>query len=248
MAKKRSHVQLLALTSCFWGTTSFSSPLTIQNSGNSLPQGSCGRNKRAFLESLEHLDTLNEASKERTSLLNQLIEASTIAPLNEVLEDSKEKDLTLEQPGRWSNMQPVASGDWKVIYAPHMSTMARIAGGGSFDVTYSLNPDGTMSSHADLRFNWIKPRTILSVSGTYCSESDEVCRVDFDQAWVTTGSEQPISSIEAVESSLSKEIINRLGQAAFIPQLSIFPISFLDNDLIVFDFELLGTRICARKQ
>lgn len=37
-------------------------------------------------------------------------------------------------------------------------------------------------------------------------------------------------------------------QSFFIEPFAVFPVSYLDNDIIVFDFELLGTRICARKE
>ena len=115
----------------------------------------------------------------------------------------------------------------------------------------------------------------LSVSGTYGSEDNDVtCRVDFDRAWVkhnfsiqsnnnenTTGnsatsdptldmdddSDRPYESFEDVPDSISKNIIQIIGQAGFVKSVSVFPVSYLDDDMIVFDFELLKTRICARK-
>ena len=39
-----------------------------------------------------------------------------------------------------------------------------------------------------------------------------------------------------------------MGKALFIEAFAVFPVSYLDDNLIVFDFELLGTRICARKK
>jgi hypothetical protein len=118
----------------------------------------------------------------------------------------------------------------------------------------------------------------LSVSGTFGSVSNTTCRVDFDQAWVTflsnsgkdgvpantidadtsfssaapvsssASRNQPVASIVQVPDSWSKRLVTTLGRAAFVPQVSVFPVAFLDDNLIVFDFELLGTRICARKQ
>ena len=38
-----------------------------------------------------------------------------------------------------------------------------------------------------------------------------------------------------------------LGRFFFVDSVSVFPVAYLDADTIVFDFELLGTRICARK-
>ena len=80
-----------------------------------------------------------------------------------------------------------------------------------------------------------------------------VCRVDFDEAWFRPLSddsfkETPYPNIESVPNSLSKNVIRQIGKALFIEPFAVFPISYLDSELIVFEFELLGTRICARKE
>ena len=117
---------------------------------------------------------------------------------------------------------------------------------------YDLHQDGTMDSHARYSFP-IVGEGYLSVSGTYGSVDDTTCRVDFDEAWIRQldkdeGTiDEPYATIEDVPESLAKTIIRRLGRAFFFDGVSVFPVSFLDNDLIVFDFELLGTRITARK-
>jgi len=58
---------------------------------------------------------------------------------------------------------------------------------------------------------------------------------------------QPYPSLESVPESIEKRIIQWIGQSLFLESVSVFPVSYLDFELIVFDFELLGTRICARK-
>ena len=83
--------------------------------------------------------------------------------------------------------------------------------------------------------------------------NDDVCRVDFDEAWIKildddTFEEQPYASIAEVPDSIVKTLIRNIGRAVFIEAFAIFPVSYMDNELIVFDFELLGTRICARKE
>lgn len=83
--------------------------------------------------------------------------------------------------------------------------------------------------------------------------NENICRVDFDEAWYRpfdddSFKEGPYQTIDSVPDSLSKSIIRQLGKALFIEPFAIFPISYLDNELIVFEFELLGTRICARKE
>lgn len=80
-----------------------------------------------------------------------------------------------------------------------------------------------------------------------------MCRVDFDEAWIkevaTEGDvkDEPYQLISDVPDSFFKSAISSIGRLFFIKEFSVFPVSFLDNDFIVFDFELLGTRICAHK-
>ena len=85
------------------------------------------------------------------------------------------------------------------------------------------------------------------------SVNDNVCRVDFDEAWYRpfnhdSFADGPYPTIDSVPKSLSKSIIRQVGTALFIEPFAVFPVSYLDNEVIVFDFELLGTRICARKE
>ena len=80
-----------------------------------------------------------------------------------------------------------------------------------------------------------------------------VCRVDFDEAWVRSfGGESsdrgPYPDIASVPDSISKSLIRSVGRALFIESFAIFPVSYLDDELIVFEFELLGTRVCARRE
>jgi hypothetical protein len=203
--------------------------------------------KDSFLVSLDCLDQLNEGTTRRTRLLRQLIDTKSEVSIDEFLSNNSMEGISIKNPASWESMRPVAAGTWKVVYAPHMTAMASwAAGGGSFDVTYDLQQDDTMISHAKLDFSWLPP-LVLSVSGTYGSVSDQVCRVDFDRAWITLEGESPYPSYDDVPDDVLKPIISFLGKLFFIKQVSVFPISFLDENIIVFDFELLGTRICARK-
>jgi hypothetical protein len=162
--------------------------------------------------------------------------------------------VSISNPGRLESMIKVAAGTWKVIYAPHMKLGEALFGGGNLDVQYILYPNRAIESHARLfMFPWMLGITsiYLSVSGKYGSVSDDVCEVVWEEAWVRTVSEsdddQPYSKLSDVPDSLAKTMITTLGKLLFIRPVSVFPISFLSENLIVFDFELLGTRICARK-
>ncbi len=84
--------------------------------------------------------------------------------------------------------------------------------------------------------------------------NDNVCRVDFDEAWLrsfedyASSEDGPYNDVSSVPNSVGKSLIRNIGRALFIEPFAVFPVSYLDNELIVFDFELLGTRICARKE
>ncbi|OEU07951.1 hypothetical protein FRACYDRAFT_196982 [Fragilariopsis cylindrus CCMP1102] len=223
-----------------------SSVLSKNNNNNSNNNNLVGTNKVNFLNSLDTMDTLNDATKERTTLLNKMIsENNTETKTNSHLQSA--------------SPNPIAVGKWKVIYAPHISTAANILNG-KFDVQYDLfydekeEEDGSAStavvvSHAYYDFPIIG-KGYLSVSGTY--------GIDFNKAWIKPISKsksqeeesqsQPYASLKDVPDSLMKTIINEIGKRAFVESVAVFPVSFLDSNMIVFEFQLFGTKICACKQ
>lgn len=225
-----------------------------------------GTNKRLFYQSLKKPYALNEASNECTTLFNKMIAEKTLcSDMNRNSLTTRRRDiigaeeeeeaiatLSLDNPGLNTTFSRVAPGTWNVVYAPHIANGAKVFGG-KFDVQYNLYTNGSITSHARYDFP-IVGSGYLSVSGRYGSKDNLVCRVDFDRAWVTpfVGGNvslyyKPYESLEEVPDSIWKWIINNLGKIMFIEEFAVFPISFLDEDTIVFDFELLGTRICARK-
>jgi hypothetical protein len=199
--------------------------------------------KQRLLDSWDDPLGFNSASKERTKLVEELT-----------------KENVTPKPGSVVGFTPHAVGTWKIVYAPHIYTMGSLIGGSFSPVYYIMKPNGIMTSHAKYTFPFLGSGW-LSVSGTYGSEDDDtVCRVDFDKAWVKIIDECDdnenengdsvvgyFDSFEDVPDSVSKTIIQTLGQFGFVKSVSVFPVSYLDEDTIVFDFELLGTRICARK-
>jgi hypothetical protein len=190
--------------------------------------------KTAFLDGLDDRSAFNKPTKERT----ELVTALTL-------------DNPTQSPGSTGSFSPFAVGTWSIVYAPHISTMGGLAGGAFDPVMYELRPNGSMTSHARYDFP-IVGSGWLSVSGTYGSkDEDQVCQVDFDKAWVTLSEGddevQPYEDLESVPSGLWKDIVQTVGNMGFVKAVSVFPVSYLDEDTIVFDFELLGTRICARK-
>jgi hypothetical protein len=235
-----------------------------------------GTNKRNFFAALDTLETLNGATKERSELLATMIDEKKVvgvgAKSKELATSSYSSTIptvSYEKPGSTetfltsSGSGPlVAEGTWKIIYAPHITTAMNLFRG-RFDVTYDLFPDSRIVSHAYYDFP-VFGRGFLSVSGTYGSvagdASNTYSRVDFDKAWIkalpsssssstaaATLSDAPYNSLETVPDSFLKTVINEIGKRAFIESVAVFPVSFLDDDTIVFEFEFLGTKICARK-
>jgi hypothetical protein len=190
--------------------------------------------KRALLENLDRPLSLNIPSRERTALVKALTDENPI-----------------ESPGSTKSFSPVAAGTWSVVYAPHISTL----GQGNFNpILYDLRPDGTMFSHVSFHIPLIDKTGWLSVSGTYSSQDEnQISRVDFDKTWIKWNNDQskhddkPYPTLDEVPESLEKTIVQAVGRSLFVDGVSVFPVSYLDEDTIVFDFELLGTRICARK-
>lgn len=187
--------------------------------------------KKAFFDSLDRPDGFNQASKTRTALMNEM---TTENPT--------------KRPGSISSFRDIAPGSWRIIYAPHISTLSSVVGGSFDPVLYDMNDDGfKIVSHAKYNFP-VLGEGWLSVSGIYDSmDNDRYCKVEFDRAWIGVGSKNKFDSIDDAPETWYKNIINSLGQLGFRKEFAVFPVSYLDEDTIVFDFELLGTRICATK-
>ena len=209
--------------------------------------------KDLFLDSLVRLDTLNDGTKERTELLNSMIEERIEVDLKELLGRSKTSSMTWSStnPGALASILAIGPGTWKVVYAPHMTTIAKLAGNLQLDVQYILYEDQSIESHAKFSDVPFLSTVYLLVGGTYSSVSDTVCSIKWTDAWVMIISQDddnaPYSQIDDVPESLAKTAITNIGRLLFIQPFSVFPVSFLSPDLTVFDFEFLGTRICARK-
>jgi len=219
--------------------------------------------KAEFLESLDVLTELNTATAERTRSLQYLCAACNTPPPHP----------TAHSAGQQEPFGAVAAGEWRVVYAPHMDFMGRILRARFSPVIYQLDNDteNTIVSHARVQLPLVGAWW-LSASGTYGSVVDDeddgdrvVARVTFDEAWVRRIGEEEddngntassssssscsyYASIDHVPDSFEKELIRRVGRTFFIEPFAIFPVSYLDENLVVFEFELLGTRICAYKQ
>jgi hypothetical protein len=70
--------------------------------------------------------------------------------LKELLGRSKTSSMTWSStnPGALASILAIGPGTWKVVYAPHMTTIAKLAGNLQLDVQYILYEDQSIESHA----------------------------------------------------------------------------------------------------
>jgi hypothetical protein len=162
---------------------------------------------------------------------------------------------SLPNPASTKTFAIVAPGLWNVIYAPHMTSIAKFLNVADLSVQYILKDDGSIFSHARYSLPPLNIHGYLSVSGTYNSVNNYICRVNFNEAWIRSFYDNqssinsgPYPTIDNVPDSIIKSFIRNVGRLLFVESVAVFPVSYLDEEFIVFDFELLGTRICARKR
>jgi hypothetical protein len=136
-----------------------------------------------------------------------------------------------------------------------MTSIATLLNVVDLSVQYILKEDGSIISHARYSLPLLNIHGYLSVSGTYNSINDTICRVNFNEAWIRSFIDNqssinigPYQTIDNVPNSIIKSVIRNIGRLLFVEAVAVFPVSYLDEEFIVFDFELLGTRICARKR
>lgn len=217
------------------------------------PQPPVSQQKKNFLDKLDTPTELNSATPALTQSVAHLCSAPAA---NIQIEKSNDGDLVV-----------IPSGEWRVVYAPHMDFMGKLLHGRFAPVIYHIHKDNNKSnlitSHARVELCWWGVKILqvwLSVSGSFTIDTNTapgqvLCRIVFDEAWVRDCGESDgdgksldngyYISIEDVPDNFWKEWIRRLGKLLFVEPLAVFPISFLDDTLCVFDFEFLGTRICA---
>lgn len=216
--------------------TTIASSLTSSSSSSSVASI---RRSIYFINTLSKPYDLNADNELRTKLLNEMIISGESLP----------------NPASTKTFARVAPGLWNVIYAPHMTSIANFLNVADLSVRYLLKEDGSIISHARYSLPLLNIHGYLSVSGTYNSVNDTICRVNFNEAWIRSFNDNqscmnigPYPTIDSVPDSIIKSFIRNIGRYLFVEAVAVFPVSYLDEELIVFDFELLGTRICARKQ
>lgn len=134
---------------------------------------------------------------------------------------------------------PATSGVWRVVHAPHIDKLGRVLATKFEPIFYDLG-HGAIESH--VRYEGLFGHGWLSTRGTYTY--DDVASVHWDDAWF-----DPQSNTFSAEpdDGAFRFIVRRLAKIAFIPAFAHFPVDYLDDDLVIFRFPLLDSRIVASR-
>ena len=156
--------------------------------------------------------------------------------------------LKLEKPSSFKSLSKIATGCWKVKYAPHINILEKVLFT-KFEVSYlfpnSLSPYSLISN---VRYtSRLFGTGHLNTAGKYeITQDGKECRIVWDKIWWDLNKDTP-STYKNVEDHILQSAIQYIGKVAFIESVSKFPIDYLDSDICVFKFELFGTTICALK-
>ncbi|KAL6763486.1 hypothetical protein V8C86DRAFT_2496193 [Haematococcus lacustris] len=167
----------------------------------------------------------------------------------------------LTSEGAWSGSGGVASaapwqGTWKVFWAPHISSMSSSMMGAVFEpILYKVSGDGSLVSNVRYQAPIVNAGW-LSASGSMRPKFDAAVEVNFDKFWVDLGPDKlrpSLSGSAAAKRMLGLDVdvdavISSIGRAAFFPQFAVFPVHYLDNELAIFEFTPLKSRIAIVKQ
>ena len=152
-------------------------------------------------------------------------------------------------PGLAASFEKHAKGVWRVTYAPHIRAVEKLFFT-SFDVYYFLEA-GKLFSFVRFSTDLFGRRLLsghLNASGTYGSLSESETTITWDYVWCDfRPKEEGPSDLSLPSTHFLPQIIQPLGKLAFIEAVSRFPVTYLDDNLVVFEFSLLGTKIVASK-
>ena len=138
------------------------------------------------------------------------------------------------------------AGTWRVVNAPHIDTLSKLALTTFDPIEYRMTPRGDIASYVryDSR---IFGSGYLCTDGTIenVAEADKpTVRIIWDRIWWQPGGEagKPPVNPEAEGSAFLRPLVQALGRAGFIEAFSVFPVRYVDVDsgLAVFDFSVFS--------
>ncbi|KAG5181998.1 hypothetical protein JKP88DRAFT_320327 [Tribonema minus] len=140
-----------------------------------------------------------------------------------------------------------AKGRWVVCHAPH------IAAGGillqtKFVPEYWFDGQGNTSSYVKFTSSIFGSGWLNADGIVYSADDGQAVVIEFKRYWMDRGTADPSLTPDVKRgASQMDSVIQAAGEGLFIKPLSYFPIKYLDEDLCVFDFPPLNTRIAARR-
>jgi len=136
----------------------------------------------------------------------------------------------------------LARGTWRVVHAPHIEQLGRVLGV-EFDVTYELDARDGISSH--VRYGGaLTGGGFLSARGAWAPLDARTVRVIWEDIWWSPGAEVPVR--EPPSGALA-QLVQRIGRAGMLPELSAFPVELLASTLCAFRFRPTDSRVVAAK-
>mmetsp|Transcript_19062 Transcript_19062/g.36417 ORF Transcript_19062/g.36417 Transcript_19062/m.36417 type:complete len:263 (+) Transcript_19062:79-867(+) len=146
------------------------------------------------------------------------------------------------------------AGVWEVFYMPHIRTIAEPLGLSFCPLRYTITEDGQIVS--DVRYKVpVVGQGWLSSSGTVRLQNEDDIELRFDKFWIggaDVDQTKPRPNPEAEASSVQARstvdnLINVVGNAAFLEDLGSFPVLFFSDeaDICIFKFPPLNSAIAA---
>jgi hypothetical protein len=195
------------------------------------------------------------SNKAKSSGVRKALESRFLGGGNGGPTSSEEKDLwvkelekldsPIQSPGLQKQHEKVATGLWRVTHAPHIRNLLQPLLLTDFDVYYQLDK-GKMYSFVKFVFRpFPKIRGHLCTYGSYGEVDENTSTIEWDSVWLDFD-DKP-SKVRETERHVLAGPIQAIGKTAFVKGVSVFPVSYLSDSLIIFTFKLLGTRIVASK-
>mmetsp|Transcript_3440 Transcript_3440/g.4571 ORF Transcript_3440/g.4571 Transcript_3440/m.4571 type:complete len:233 (-) Transcript_3440:211-909(-) len=134
------------------------------------------------------------------------------------------------------------AGTWQVVHAPHLAFLSNLALSKLRPVQYYLTKDMKMSS--SVRYNsFIFGYGWLSTAGYYnISPGNKNVNIIWDKVWWNP---EYLERPTPPEDGFLPGLIQTLGIVGFSEPLSVFPVAYVDESIVTFNF--LGVKITATK-
>lgn len=133
------------------------------------------------------------------------------------------------------------------MYAPHIRILEKVTFT-KYDVFYTFpRDDGSMVSYVRYESPLFQTGW-LNTAGRVERVADALCRVVWDRIWLDWNSEAegPTGAADTAKHVLP-DLVQAVGARGFVEGVSRFPVLYLDEDLCVFQFQVTGTKVCARR-